>query len=278
VGIRIEATDEGRIQGSGVLISPDGYILTAAHCIAKPGAVVEVVLADGQVRKARNLGRFQPADAGLMKILDEGSYSSVPMGKSGVLIPGQWVLALGHPAGTKDAPLRLGRILETEKGPSFLKSSCIVEPGDSGGPLFNMAGEVVGINSHISGPMEENYHSSIDAYHENWESLKDGKTIGTELGAPLQSRPSLGFRLKFQDSSALVRRVVTGSPAEKAGMRVGDLLTHANGVPISDAKSLMELISKNPERYALTVKRGESTLHLELIVPPPTESEGDDDQ
>ncbi|HMS17904.1 MAG TPA: S1C family serine protease [Planctomycetota bacterium] len=264
IGMRIDASDEGRIQGSGVIVTEDGYALTAAHCIPKPGTTLEVVLADGRVVKARNLGRYQPADAGLLKILDPGPFAFAPMGSADSLAPGQWAVVLGHPAGVPHAPLRLGLLLETAKAPDFLRSSCVVEPGDSGGPIFNLQGEVIGINSHISASLSDNFHVSINVYHQNWQALADGKTVGAGLMEPISRSPSIGFRLKFDPQGALVRRVEEKSLAEAAGIRQGDLLTHVNGVPLKDQRILREILSKNPDRLKFTAKRGEQSLSLEL--------------
>lgn len=267
VGLRITPTDEGHIQGSGVFVTADGFILTAAHCISKPGAVVEAVMHDGRVVRARNLGRYTTADAGLMKTLDEGPYPFSPMGSSKALVPGSLVVALGHPAGVASPPLRLGRLLATEKEPLFLKSTCIVEPGDSGGPLLDIEGRVVGINSHISAPMDENYHAAIEPFIEHWDRLRGGETFGQEMGRPLL----LGLRVRFQDAHALVRRVTPDGPAARAGIRVDDRLTHVNGERLVDEAVLARTLaaSSRESNLVFTVQRGGETFPVPVDLKPP---------
>ena len=260
VGLRIRATDEGSIQGSGVLVSKDGYIMTAAHCISKPGTVVEVVLDDGRVVKARNLGRYTPADAGLMKTLDDGPYPFVEIAKSSEILDGQMVIALGHPAGVPASPYRFGTILKTKKRPNYLKSSCVVEPGDSGGPLLDLQGRVIGINSHISASMDENYHSASDPYLEHWDRMKAGETFGEDA----QPKRPLGLRLKFEKRAGRITVVRPDSPAKEAGLQVGDVITHVNGKRLSKAKVLKKVLAE-AESLEFKLKRDEE--EIELTVP-----------
>ena len=145
VGLRV-----GTAQGSGVIISKDGYILTAAHVSGKADQIAEIVLHDGRKLKGKTLGANQALDSGLIKISDPGPWEHADMAQCTDLRQGNWCLALGHPLGYQEGrpPVaRLGRILEVER--SFIRTDCPLVGGDSGGPLFDMNGLVIGIHSRI---------------------------------------------------------------------------------------------------------------------------------
>src|SRR5262245_14623932 len=141
----------GAAQGSGVIVSKDGYVLTAAHVAGAPNSRVEFTLADGKTVKGKSLGLFRTLDAGLRKITDPGDYPFAEMGSSEELKEGQWCLALGHPGGYQEdrgIVLRVGRVLLNAK--DAITTDCTLVGGDSGGPLFDMDGHVIGINSRIA--------------------------------------------------------------------------------------------------------------------------------
>jgi len=145
----------GGASGSGVIVSEDGLILTAAHVIPGPGTECTVTLADGRRAKAKALGCDPSRDAGMVRITDAGKWPFVEMGRSADLKLGQWCLATGHPGGLvagRKAPLRLGRILANGKGEAMhsgILTDATVCPGDSGGPLFDLEGKVIGIHTNI---------------------------------------------------------------------------------------------------------------------------------
>jgi hypothetical protein len=185
VGVRI-----GPGQGSGVIISADGYVLTAGHVSGKPGRELHVVLQDGRSFKAKALGRNGSIDSGLLKITDKGTWPHVEMGKSDDVQRGQWVIAIGHPGGfRKNRPpvVRLGRVLQA--GRMFLRTDCSLVGGDSGGPLFDMSGRVIGIHSRIGGTMTTNIDVPIDTYRLTWDRLARGESWGGILGQQMVFSP-----------------------------------------------------------------------------------------
>jgi serine protease Do len=171
VGVRV-----GGSSGSGVIVSEDGLVLTAGHVVGKPGQDVVFYFADGTTAKGKTLGLYGNADAGMMKIIDEGKWPTLPRGRSADLRVGDWCLATGHPLGyQKDRPpvVRLGRILRTNEG--VIQTDCALVGGDSGGPLFDLEGRIIAIHSRIGMAMDINIHVPIDIFAENWERLAKGE-------------------------------------------------------------------------------------------------------
>lgn len=170
------ALKSGPGHGSGVIVTEDGFVLTAAHCTKKPGDEVTVVLPDGREVKARTLGREELHDFGLVKIVEPGPYVHAEMGFSKDIPKNAFCFATGNPwAIQKPVPLRLGTIIKTnEHTGRYIRSTCKVAPGDSGGPLWGLDGKVIGIHSFISPSTRHNYHVPIDRYRKNWDRLLKG--------------------------------------------------------------------------------------------------------
>lgn len=179
VGVRV-----GPGQGSGVIVREDGTILTAGHVSGNPNQNAVVILPNGKTLKGKTLGRNNQIDSGMMKIVDEGKYPFLEMGKSSELKVGQWVIAIGHPGGfrpNRTPVVRVGRILFVS--PFLIRTDCTLVGGDSGGPLFDMQGRVIGIHSRIGGQaITENIHVPVDTYHQTWDKLAKGESWGPPLG------------------------------------------------------------------------------------------------
>jgi serine protease Do len=220
----------GHAQGSGVIINSEGYILTAAHVSGKAGQSVTIVLHDGRKLKGVTLGADAGIDGGLVKITDEGvEFPFVGMGHSAELKKGQWVIALGHPGGyQKGRPpvVRVGRVLETTA--RHLRTDCTLVGGDSGGPLFDMRGQVVGINSRIGVSVTYNIHVPVDTYLESWDRLTASEVWGSPFNAldlgKLVPEPFLGVRPDPDSTSFKILAVVPNSPAAKAGLQADDVI------------------------------------------------------
>ncbi len=178
VGIRV-----GAAQGSGVLINADGYILTAAHVAQVPDQPAQIVLHDGRRVRGVTLGMNRKIDAGLVRIEEDlkagESWPFVEMGKSENVRPGQWCVATGHPGGYvrgRDPVFRVGRVLARDR--TVIVTDCPLIGGDSGGPLFDMDGKVIGINSRIGPPLTANMHVPVSAYSKDWEAMAQGDIFG----------------------------------------------------------------------------------------------------
>ncbi len=255
--------DCGGAQGSGVVISRDGLVLTAAHVIGEPGRVAIIRLADGTAVKAKTKGLFHGMDSGLIKITESGSFNYLDMGESGTMNLGQWVMAVGHPGGyepTRGMVVRVGRILALSN--SLIRTDCTLVGGDSGGPLVDMNGDVVGIHSRIGARLLDNLHVPIDAFSDKWDELESDKEIG---GPP--ASPSLGVRLTGDDGLE-IEVVKPDGPAEKAGILPGDVLLEINGTAIKTRNQLAEQVNKLDIGTEVEVKvlRDAKELDLKLVV------------
>ncbi len=156
--------------GSGVIISRTGLALTAGHVCGKAGTPLKVLLPDGRLVSAKSLGAVKRADAGLIQ-LRPGRYPHVPIANPSEerVAMGTWCLALGHPGGwdgRRGVVIRLGRILSRSK--DTLRSDCKLVGGDSGGPLFDLRGRVIGVHSRISRKAHQNYHVPMETYRRHW--------------------------------------------------------------------------------------------------------------
>ena len=164
--------------GSGVIISEDGYILTAAHVVGRPGREVDVLLPDGTKTTAISLGLHTSADGALCKIKETGKkWPFVPfIEKRQAPKIGDWCIAMGHPGGfdeERGPPVRVGRIIDSKS--TVLRTDCPITSGDSGGPLLDMQGRVIGIHSRITQSLTENYHVPATAYRDAWDRLVEGE-------------------------------------------------------------------------------------------------------
>ncbi len=179
VNIRSGGTGNLVSRGTGVLVSKDGHILTAAHVINSMKEEVFVRLFDGSYHAAVCLGKDELGDYGLLKIKEKGNWEHAKMGSSQNLSKDEACLMLGYPALFKEltpAVLRIGFYRGTNTN-GYLQTSCIMMPGDSGGPLFDLNGEIVGICSYIAKPLTRNFYSPIDSIKKNFEKLVNGETF-----------------------------------------------------------------------------------------------------
>lgn len=181
----------GMAVASGVVVSEDGYVLTAAHVIGRPGRDVQITFPDGTIAAGKTLGLNVDVDGGLVKITDKGPWPYAPIvsPEEGPQ-PGDWCLATGHPGGFQDgrtAPVRLGRVIRVDE--FTLRTDCVITEGDSGGPLFDMRGRVIGIHSRISEGTTVNLHVPALACLETWDRMQAGEVY--------TSAPSSRFLARF---------------------------------------------------------------------------------
>jgi len=170
--------------GSGVIVSSDGLCISAAHVTTTPGQEVTVLLSDGRELPAITLGVDHGTDGSLLKITAPGPFPFRPYIKEKNYQVGDWIIVTGHPGGPvigRPAPVRLGQIRAAGVTSGFndaIVTDATVISGDSGGPLFNLEGEVIGINSNVGMDWKANQHVPLPAIIAKWDALMDSKTFG----------------------------------------------------------------------------------------------------
>ncbi len=243
----------GMSQGSGFFISADGYVVTNNHVIDK-GMEVEVTTDSGQTLTAKVVGTDPKTDLALLKVQEEGNYPYVSLAKSTPRV-GDWVVAVGNPfglGGTVTAGIVSARGRDIGAGPydDFLQIDAAVNRGNSGGPAFNLNGEVIGVNTAIASPSGGNVGIAFAIPTEAVQKVvADLKATGTVergfLGVQIQPvtkdiAASLGLK---EAQGAIVARIEEGSPAGKAGVRTGDAILSVNGKPVDNARDLSREIA-----------------------------------
>lgn len=240
----------GMSMGSGFIISPDGYVLTNHHVVDGADEVT-VKLSDRRELKAKVIGSDQQYDVALLKI-EASNLPSIRLGDSNTLKPGQWVVAIGSPFGL-DHSVTAGIVSATgrsnpyadQRYVPFIQTDVAINQGNSGGPLLNTSGEVVGINSQIfsasGGYMGISFAIPIDLAMSAVEQLKKtGKVsrgqLGVQVGA-VTTDSAKGFGLP-DTRGALINDVLAGSAAEKAGLEAGDVIRSVNGAEIATSSDL----------------------------------------
>ncbi len=260
VGLRI-----GPASGSGIIVDPRGYILTAAHVVTTPEASAEIIFSDGRTVTGQSLGLFVAKDVGLVKIHEKhkGPWPHLKMGDTSKLLTGQWCMALGHPGGYepgREPVARLGRIMARHS--DFLRTDCTLAVGDSGGPLLALDGSVIGIHSRIGTSLIANIHVPVNQYQDSWQRLVKGDVWGYT--------PMIGVVGAPDRSEARIQRVRFGSPAEEAGLLPGDVITDFDGRPVPDFPTLTRLVglTKMGQDVKLDVLREsrKMTLHVRVGV------------
>jgi serine protease Do len=261
VGVQV-----GNAWGSGVIISKDGYVLSAAHVAGQPNQNCSIKLSDGRDVTGKTLGMFRTVDAGLMKITQDGEYPFAELGDSAKVKFGNWCIALGHPGGFQEdrgLVLRLGRVL-AEPGDHTdhaITTDCTLVGGDSGGPLFDLHGRVIGINSRIGENNSTNMHVPVNTYHDRdiWNRMVRGDAWGR---LPGQEAGWLGVRGDSEAKEAKILSVLPGSPAENGGMKAGDVVLALDERPIADFPALTKAIDdcRRNESVKLKLRRSDQTI------------------
>ncbi len=267
-----------RGQGSGFILREDGIILTNTHVVDGADEVT-VKLTDKREFKAKVLGTDKPTDVAVLKI-EARNLPTLKIGSSAMTRVGEWVLAIGSPFGFENSASAgivsaKSRSLPDDNYVPFIQTDVAVNPGNSGGPLFNMAGEVIGINAQIysrtGGYQGVSFAIPIEvAINVESQIVKYGKVQRGRLGISIQSvNQSLAdsFGLN-KPSGALISAVESGSPAAKAGLEVGDVIMSLNGREIQSSAELPPLIAdiRPGEMARLQVWRKGSTREMSVRV------------
>jgi len=237
--------------GSGVIISNDGYLLTNNH-VVEGATEVDVTLADKREFKARIVGRDPKTDLAIVKIDAGGKLPAAKIGDSDQLQVGDWVLAIGNPFGlshtvTSGIVSAKGRVIGAGPYDDFIQTDASINPGNSGGPLFNMRGEVVGINTAIiPNGQGIGFAIPIDTAKPLIPQLVEhGEVTRGYIGVSIQSiTPDIAKAMNLaQNTGALVADVVAGGPADKAGIKAGDVIVSFDGKQVKDSHDLPALVA-----------------------------------
>ncbi|MBW2023410.1 MAG: DegQ family serine endoprotease [Deltaproteobacteria bacterium] len=278
--------------GTGMIMDKNGYILTNNHVVAGANEI-KVLLASGERYPAKLIGTDPKTDLAVIKISADKPLPHVTFGDSDKVEVGQWVVAIGHPRGLDQtvtqgiisAKHRRG-IMDPSSYQDYLQTDAAINPGNSGGPLLNLQGEVIGVNAAIvtqSGGFEGIGFAipSNMALHIAHELIAHGKVRRGWLGVSVQDlTPELAeaFHVK-ENKGAVVADVEKDGPAEKAGIKRGDIVISYNGRPVADASSLRNMVALTPvgkkveldilrkgKRKTITVKVGslEEALKMRL--------------
>lgn len=239
---------------SGVIVSPEGRVLSAAHAVT-PGGQYQVLLPGGKRLRAVGKGSHDRSDAAMLMITQPGDdLPYVPMGDSSSLVTNQPVLGLSFPGGQKagsEPVIRFGRLVSTNRNRGMLQSTALMEPGDSGGPLFDLNGSVIGIHSRIGRDMTRNYEVPVNTYRKYWNELNREASFE-------KSGPYGGSR---------VLRVSKGL-ASDAGIKRNDLLVKLHGSEVDSFEKIISALNKARDDGAETVKvllkRGEKEIELDM--------------
>ncbi len=238
--------------GSGFIINKEGYILTNYHVIENATEIMVTFSEDKKDYKARVIGQDQKLDIALIKIKADKDLPAVSLGNSDGLQIGEWVLAIGNPFGlggtvTAGIVSQKGRIIGAGPYDNFIQTDASINPGNSGGPLFNVRGEVVGINTAIiAGGQGIGFATPVNMAKEVLLQLKErGKVTRGWIGVSIQElTPELAasFGLK-ETKGALVSSVTPGDPADKAGLKAGDIIVSFDGKPINELSDLPRTVA-----------------------------------
>ena len=246
--------------GTGFIIHPSGLVLTNYHVIApaprnRVAEEITVWLSDRREFPARVLGKDQKIDVALLQIEGKGPFSPVALGDSDAIDIGEWVMAIGNPFGLEETVTvgvvsGIGRTLGAGPYDNFIQTDAAIHPGNSGGPLFNLRGEVIGINAAINASGQGiGFAIPINMIKKILTVLeKEGKVTRGWLGVMIQELTrdlAKAFKLK-DDRGALVSEVMGESPAEIAGVLRGDVIVAFDGKKIGEMHELPALVAGTP--------------------------------
>ena len=261
----------GRGAGSGVIVSADGLVLTAGHVIGKANRRATILLPDGRELLGKTLGANHDVDAGMVQLDNPpDDLPFLPIAKTKPKI-GEWVITTGQPGGMVDdrsPPLRLGRVLGI--GEDWVCTDCTLVGGDSGGPLINLRGEVLGIHSSIGPAIVHNFHIPVVEFQSSWDRLLAGEVWGgaDEQLADTFVRPLMGITGKTEAGQCLITEVFRGFPAFEADVRVGDAVVEFDGTAVSSFEEVSQkVLEKSPgQKIQLRIARNDKMLDVDLVL------------
>ena len=239
---------------SGVIVSPNGLVFTAAHVTGEPNRRVKVILSDGRTVEGTSLGLDTATDSAMVQLPAPAKawpYVSISRETREVKV-GDWCFALGHPGGWDEGRgpvLRIGRIVKVAA--NMLQSDCVLMGGDSGGALFNPQGDVIGIHSQIWQGRDQNLHVSMAPFLRAWEIMKQGHVITTWAQG---SGGWIGLSTEAAEGGLSIRAIAPDSPAMKAGLKEGDVIVSVNNEKLAVPVDFSQAIRNRTAGQLVTLK------------------------
>lgn len=265
--------------GSGVIVNAEGLILTAGHVMGEGniGQEYDILFPSGKSAKARALGKNLNVDAGMLQLIGEGPWPFVKIADDDAKV-GEWVVNLGHSGGYelgRKPPVRTGRVL-TIRGEQLVTDAVLIG-GDSGGPLFNLDAELIGIHSSIGDTVAENRHVSISTFKQHWNRMARGDSWGRlpdlsgggEEEVKPRQRAKLGVVVdRSAEGVARISEVRENSPADRVGLIAGDIVKTFEGQRVNSAQHLIDLVKTKSvgDRVSLTILRNGNELNYQVIL------------
>jgi serine protease Do len=253
--------------GSGVVVGADGLVMCVAHVGVRAGRPVTFTFPDGRRARGITLGNDKMGDASLMRITDKGNWPHVEIAKPEDIKLGEWCLAISYPISfdlqQRHPSVRLGRVYH--HCPMDVGSDCTIMGGDSGGPLFDMQGRVIGISSTCGNSVLENRHVSVDRFLRYWDRLlksEDLEELEPGYGA------ILGVSGEIDVDEPRLGGVKADGPAAKAGMKAGDVVTKFAGKDIRSFQELTDEVKQHKpgEKVELEYRRGDATVKVSVTL------------
>ncbi len=263
----VVAVELGHSSGSGVVITADGLVLTAGHVGAWAGHHATFTFPTGKAAHGRTIGVDEDSDTGLMQITDPGPWPHVGVGELKHAHLGDWALALGNPGGfdaKRSLVVRLGRIIRLM--PGVVQTDCTIFPGDSGGPLFDMYGRVIGVHTAIATSADENFHVPITEFFEAWSDLVGPPAPPPPTPAPARPMAYCGLSVTDDAEGCRLSKIEKNSPAAKANLRAGDHVLKVEERRIEASASFLAWIAESEpgETLHLEIKRGDKTFPVQI--------------
>ena len=263
-----DTAPESETLGSGFIISTDGYIVTNQHVIDH-AKIINVTLYNNEKNEAAVIGEDKKTDLAVLKIETSTALTPITFGDSDVLRVGDWVLAIGNPFGlgsSVTAGIVSAKERDIESGPydNFIQTDAAINQGNSGGPMFNQKGEVIGVNSAIFSTTGNamGVGFAMPSKMAQWvinQLRQKGKVTRGWIGISIQPAAQ-------PDKGILISRITENSPAQKAGLQAGDIISKFNTIPLSSATNLSRIIAESAidELLNFEILRNNETLNIQV--------------